>query len=92
MPSIRLSRAERQDLFDRYRRSADAEVRLRAHILLLDDGHPLATIRAVLFCSLSTISRWKRRFEKDGVDAVLNRPRGRKRSATSGRRWWSGGC
>ena len=71
----------RQDLLDHYRRSADPDVRLRAHILLLlDAGHPWATISAVLFCSTSTISRWKRRFEKDGADAVFGRPRGRRRS------------
>jgi transposase len=75
---IHLTRAERQDLLDRYRRSADPEVRLRAHILLLlDAGHPWATISAVLFCSFSTISRWKRRFEAEGVDAVLGHQRGR---------------
>jgi transposase len=81
MNSIHLTPAERQGLFDRYRRSADPEVRLRAHILLLlDAGHPWATVSAVLFCSASTISRWKQRFEADGADAVLGRPRGRQRS------------
>jgi transposase len=66
---------------DRYRRDDDPEVRLRAHtLLLLDGGHPWATISAVLFCSSSTISRWKRRFEAEGVDAVLGRPPGRRRS------------
>ena len=79
--SIRLTPAERQDLLDHYRRSADPDVGHRAHILLLlDAGHPWATISAVLFCSTSTISRWKRRFEKEGVDAVFGRPRGRRRS------------
>ena len=81
MTSIHLTPAERQDLLDHYRRSADPDVGLRAHILLLlDAGHPWATIGAVLFCSTSTISRWKRRFEKDGADAVFGRPRGRRRS------------
>jgi putative transposase len=61
--SIRLTRVERQERLDHFRRAADAEVRLRAHILLfLADGHPWATIRVVLFCSLGTISRWKARF------------------------------
>src|SRR6476660_175134 len=79
--SIRLTPAGRQVLLGRYRRDADPEVRLRAHILLLlDAGHPWATISAVLFCSACTISRWKRRFEKEGADAVFGRPRGRKRS------------
>src|SRR6201996_899560 len=81
MPGIHLSPAERQDLLDHYRRSTDPEVGHRAHILLLlADGHPWATIGAVLFCSFSTISRWRRRFEKDGADAVFGRPRGRNRS------------
>src|SRR4051794_17610245 len=50
VPNISLTAAVRQDLFDRYRRDDDPEVRLRAHILLLlDGGHPWATISAVLF-------------------------------------------
>ncbi len=81
MTSICLTSSERQDLLDIYRRSTDPDVGHRAHILLLlDAGHPWATISAVLFCSLATISRWKRRFEKEGVDAVSGRPRGRRRS------------
>src|SRR5918993_394292 len=81
MASIHLTTAERQELLDHYRRAAAPDVRLRAHILLLlDAGFPWATICAVLFCSPGTISRWKRRYEKDGADAVLGRPRGRKRS------------
>jgi transposase len=83
MPSNRLSLQDRKALLDHYRRSAEPEVRLRAHILLLlDAGHPWATISAVLFCSFSTISRWKRRFDAEGVEAVLGRPRGRHRSGT----------
>jgi len=79
--SIRLTPAERQELLDHYRRSADPDVGHRAHILLLlADGYPWATVSAVLFCSLSTISRWKARFEEDGVDAVFGRPPGRRRS------------
>jgi putative transposase len=79
MSSIRLTSTERQDLLVRYRRATDPDVRLRAHILLLlDAGYPWVTTSAVLFCSLSTISRWKQRFEADGVDAVLGRPRGRR--------------
>jgi transposase len=81
MSTLRLTPAERQDLLDLYRRSADSNIRLRAHILLLlDAGFPWVTISAVLFCSLSTISRWKQRFEAEGVDAIRGRPRGRRRS------------
>jgi len=76
-----LTPADRRALLDHYRQPLEPDTRLRAHILLLlDDGHPWATIRAVLFCSLGTIGRWKRRFEADGVDAVFGRPRGRRRS------------
>lgn len=78
---IRLTPAKRRELLDHYRSATEPDVRLRSHILLLlDDGYPWATIGAVLFCSLSTISRWKARFEIGGVDAVFGRPRGRKRS------------
>src|SRR3954469_24188639 len=81
MASIQLTGAERQGLLQRYRWSADPDVRLRAHILLLlDAGHPWATISAVLFCSASTISRWRQRFQREGADAVFGRPRGRRRS------------
>jgi hypothetical protein len=60
MTSILLPPADRQDLLGHYRRASDPKVRLRAHILLLlADGYPWATFGAVLFCSLSTISRWK---------------------------------
>jgi putative transposase len=76
--SIRLTQAERRGLLDHYRRAAGPEVRLRAHnLLLLDAGHPWATVSAVLFCSLSTVSRWKRRFEAEGLGAVLGHARGR---------------
>jgi len=76
-----LTPADRRDPLDHDRRPVEPDVRLRAHILLLlDDGLPWATIRAVLVCSLGTIGRWKGRFEADGVDAVYGRPRGRRRS------------
>jgi putative transposase len=81
VPSISLSPGDHKALLAHYRRAADPDVRLRAHILLLlDAGFPWATISAVLFCSFSTISRWKGRFEAEGVDVVLGRPRGRRRS------------
>jgi transposase len=78
---IHLTPVEHRDLLDSYRRSADPDVRLRAHILLLlNDGYAWATIGAVLFCSPSTIGRWKRRFERAGVGAIHGHPRGRRRS------------
>jgi transposase len=79
--SIILSPGAHKSLLDHYRLTANPDIRFRAHVLLLlDAGHPWATISAVLFCSTSTISRWKRRFEKEGVDAVFGRPKGRERS------------
>jgi transposase len=68
MTRFPLTPADRRELLDHYRRPVEPETRLRAHILLLlDDGHSWTTIRAVLFCSLGTINRWKRRFEAEGV-------------------------
>jgi putative transposase len=81
VPSIRLSPADHKALLHHYRHSADPDVRHRAHVLLLlAAGYPWATITAVLFCSLSTLSRWKTRYEAEGVNAVLGRPPGRRRS------------
>jgi transposase len=82
--SIHLCPTERQDLLGLYRRSDETVVRFRAHILLLiRAGYPWATIAAVLFCSLCTFSRWKRRFEEGGVDAVYGRPKGRRPRLTT---------
>jgi putative transposase len=82
MTSIRLTADERNALLDHYRADPDPQVRLRAHIvLLLAQGCPWATSTAVLFTSPDTIARWQRRFQRGGVEAVLGRPRGRKRSA-----------
>lgn len=82
MPGVLLSEADQRDLLARHRRSNAPEIRLRAHILLLlDAGHSWEAIGAVLFCSQSTIGRWKARFDAEGSEAVLGRPRGRRSSA-----------
>jgi transposase len=76
--SIQLKPMERKTLLEHYRKSTDPAVRLRAHILLLlADGHPWSQITVMLFTSARTISRWKQRFEREGVEAVLGAPRGR---------------
>jgi putative transposase len=81
MASVRLSAADRNALLGLYRSDPDPQVRQRAHVLLLrGDGHPWATIVAVLYTSPTTISRWKRRFDWGGVDEVFGRKRGRPRS------------
>jgi hypothetical protein len=79
--SIRLTPANGQERLDLDHRSADPEVRLRAHILILPDaGHPWATIGAAQICSASTIGRRGVRIEEEVVDAVFGRPRGRRQS------------
>ena len=79
--SIHLTPSDRQVLLGHYRRSASPDVRFRAHLLLLPGaGHPWATVSAVLFCSFSAISRWQRRYQSKGADAVLGRRRGRRPS------------
>jgi transposase len=75
---IRLKPKERKTLLEYCRKSTQPEVRLRAHILLLLDMEiSWSTIAMTLFTSPRTISRWKRRFEREGIDAVQGAPRGR---------------
>jgi putative transposase len=69
--SIGLKEQERKTLLKIVRRGSNPEQRLRAHILLLlDDGHSWSVIETVLFTSSSTINRWRRRCEQDGIEAV----------------------
>jgi putative transposase len=77
MCSIALADAERKALLDCLRRPHDPHLRLRAHILLLlADGHSWALICSVLYCSSRTVARWKSRFERQGVSALLGLPQG----------------
>ena len=56
-----------------------ANVRLRAHIiLLLSDGQAWSLIATVLFCSTATISRWQKHFAAQGIDGLLEETRGRR--------------
>jgi len=81
--SIRLRTAQRKAALQVLRRGTDPELRLRAHILLLlDAAQPWALIVAVLFTSTATVNRWRKRFLRGGLDAVLARPR------RSTRLWW----
>jgi transposase len=83
--SIVLGGSQRKRLLRMYRTEPDPQVRLRAQIvLLLADGRTWALIAAVLFCSTATIARWKRRFERGGVEALAQQRRGR------AARLWSG--
>jgi putative transposase len=84
--SITLAPGERATLLDYLRRSPDAALRSRAHIiLLLADGLPWATITAVLFCSSRTVARWQDRFGTGRLPALLGRPRGA--PVRLGQRW-----
>ena len=75
--SINLPAEDRKTLLAWYRDPHAAELRLRAHlILLLADGYPWATLCAVLYCSSRTVARWKARFEEQGPDGLRDRPRG----------------
>ena len=75
--SINLIAEHRKTLLSWYRDPHAAELRLRAHlILLLADGHTWATLCAVLYCSSRTVARWKARFEEHGPEGPLDRPRG----------------
>ena len=56
-----------------YRKSTEPHLRLRSHsLLLLAGGHSWVTISVMLFCSTATIARWKKRFDRGGIEAVLN--------------------
>jgi len=74
---INLTDDQRQALLAWYRGQGPAQLRLRAHLLLLlADGHTWATVCAVLYCSSRTVARWRARFEQEGLDGLLDRPVG----------------
>jgi putative transposase len=74
---ISLPAQQRRALLGFYRGKNHPELRLRAHIiLLLADGHTWATICGMLYCSSRTVARWKERFAQEGIDGLLDRPRG----------------
>jgi len=71
--------AERKRLMEMFRKHPDPEVRRRAHIvLLLADGRSWSLIAGMLYCSTRTIGRWRRRFEEEGVEALVEDRRGRR--------------
>jgi transposase len=84
--SIGLSATQRKILCREARRGADADVRLRCHIvLLLADGWAWTTIGAVLFTSTATINRWRKRYLAEGLDGILGSSRPRR---ARWRTWW----
>jgi transposase len=75
--SIRLSAVERQEL-ERLSRAAKAERRLvdRARaILLAADGWGNVAIAAYLHRHRSWVQKWRRRFDRDRLAGLQDRPR-----------------
>jgi putative transposase len=84
--SISLKSKDRKMLLGLYRKSPDPAIRLRAHVvLLLADRYAWNQIAAMLFTTPRTISRWKKRFERDGVESVFGGSRGRPLVLVA---WW----
>ena len=54
--------------------------RRRAALRRWADGDPLATICAEFGCSRASLFRWRTRFERDGLEGLLDRPRVGRRS------------
>jgi transposase len=76
--SIALTPKDRKILLEMYRKSLDPAIRSRAHVvLLLADRYAWNQIAAMLFTTPRTISRWKKRFQREGVEAVFGKHRGR---------------
>jgi transposase len=88
--SIVLGSSQRKRLLEIYRgkEATAADVRLRAHIiLLLSEGRAWSLIATMLFCSTATIARWKDRFESGGIEALLEERRGRTATLLVGYAW-----
>jgi transposase len=74
-----VSSSERQELSARMRsRTLPSEdVRRARLILMLADGESFTTIQLTLQCNRSYISRWKQRFQSNGLAALYSRHPGR---------------
>ena len=76
---INLEPILRKALLKQYRTDYDPAVRFRAHIvLLLAEGYSWGDIASILFCSTRTISRWKQRYEQEGIAGLAGQPRVRR--------------
>lgn len=75
--SISLTDTQRDTLLRYYRGPFEPQRRLRAHILLLlADGWTWDDIARALYCSSRTIARWKERFQREGLAALVGQPTG----------------
>src|ERR1700757_1260864 len=78
-PTFTVSLPEREELAARLRsRTLPSEdVRRARLILMLADGESFTAVQTVLRCNRSYISRWKQRFESDGLAGLYSRHLGR---------------
>lgn len=67
-------------------RTAPAEWWRREVILLAADGLSNAQIARELYVTVATVRKWRRRFEHDGLDRLLDRTSGRRIVFTTGDR------
>jgi transposase len=74
---VQLSTAERDDLRQQFQQSLTARQRRRIQTLLLaDEGETDETIAEELDASIATVERTRKRFAREGLQAVLTeRPR-----------------
>src|SRR5215471_21298180 len=79
MGTFKVKPAEREELASRVRsRTLPAEdVRRARLILMLADGESFTMIQLALNCDRSYISRWKARFQREGLAGLYSRHRGR---------------
>jgi transposase len=77
--TFEVNESEKEELAARMRsRTLPAEdVRRARLILMLDSGESFSAIQVALRCNRSFISRWKQRFESDGLSALYSRHPGR---------------
>jgi putative transposase len=74
---LSLTTKQREHRLQIYRKDSDPELRFCTHILLLlAEGYSWDTIEAMLFWSSCTIDRWKKRFDKQGIEGLTGKKRG----------------
>jgi transposase len=66
-----LTRSQREELWRRYKQTADRRVAERLHaILLLDEGRSVHDVSAILHVHPKTLKRWIRTFATAGIDGL----------------------
>jgi transposase len=76
-PLPRLSAEQREQLEQWARRPKSAQaLALRARIILrLAEGHPGAEVASHFHVHIQTVSKWRERFRRSGMDGLLDEPR-----------------